>query len=770
MSLDPIVPDMLAAALDAYDNGLCIVRAATDGTKRPIGQWLQYQTERPTRAEVEGWFRTGHAGMGVICGAVSGDLEMFELEGRFVDTIGTAAYKAAMVAAGLELLLARLTDSYMTISPSNGRHFLYRNAGAVDGNTKLARDPDNNTLIETRGEGGFVILPPSHGTVHPTGRAWRRKGSFSAIPTITSDERDAMFEVARSFDAAPLPTPAPPVAPAQRIRLPRFTGLRPESYHDAVEAHLEATTSPRDLLEHYGWTFCYIDKHNRTLMRRPGKDQGVSGSINTSNRLHPFSTSVPFAVGGRPAPTYNMLDIIAAYEYGNDRTRAAREIAERIGVFKAAPGNVDPTTGEITAPGLDEAFWTARESLTHIRTAARSRLVAPTAVLGAVLARVAAFTPPTSCLPPLIGTTAPLSLFVAFRGRSGAGKSSPAGAATDLLPETPPGCIGPLALGSGEGLVEAYMELVEEEGGDGKKRKVKKQIKHGALFMLDEGQMLAQISSRQGSTILSILRTAWSGGDPGQANASIETRRSLRAGSYALGLISLWQDRAAALLLADVDGGTPQRFVWLPTDDAGATVDHVPWPGPLDWTPPPMMDFGGALRVAQEIVDEVKSARVAELRCESETDALDAHRRLNKLKVAGVLCVLDNRRDVNLEDWALAESIMALSDQVRNWVLFEARRGQEEAITREAHRMVARESIVEKSAVDRALLAAAKATYRAVVKGDGEPVKIREIRHAISSRERKWVTADEAIDEAIRLRWIVGDADKGWLIGGAKPT
>ena len=44
--------DVLAAALEAYDAGLCPIRPSTDGTKQPLGNWKCYQTARPERDEV----------------------------------------------------------------------------------------------------------------------------------------------------------------------------------------------------------------------------------------------------------------------------------------------------------------------------------------------------------------------------------------------------------------------------------------------------------------------------------------------------------------------------------------------------------------------------------------------------------------------------------------------------------------------------------------------------------------------------------------------
>jgi hypothetical protein len=322
------------------------------------------------------------------------------------------------------------------------------------------------------------------------------------------------------------------------------------------------------------------------------------------------------------------------------------------------------------------------------------------------------------------------------------------------------------------------MELVDEEGGDGKKRKVKRQVKRGALFMLDEGQLLGDLSQRKGSSILPVLRTAWSGGDPGQANASIETRRSLRSGSYVVGLVSLWQTKAAAMLLADSDGGTPQRFVWLPTTDPAAGRHRPAWPGRLGWAPPPAIVMNGVhsphpLAVHAAIEDEVVTQRVAELRGEADTDPLDAHRMLNRLKIAGVLAVLDQRLDINLDDWHLAECILSTSDGIRRWVLDEVRR-QEQArsyadLSRHADRAVAAEAAAHAAALHRAARAAWRAASKAAE--EGGKATHRDIARSVAGRDRKVVSVEEAIDEAVRLDWLMeGNADTGWAVGKSRPA
>ena len=104
---------------------------------------------------------------------------------------------------------------------------------------------------------------------------------------------------------------------------------------------------------------------------------------------------------------------------------------------------------------LPDDFFETRPVLAHIREAARARRVAPTALLGVVLARAAAFTPPSTCVPPFVGGHVPLSLFVALIAATGDSKSTTMAAARALLPLSVPGVVGPRFLGSGEGLADA---------------------------------------------------------------------------------------------------------------------------------------------------------------------------------------------------------------------------------------------------------------------------------------------------------------------------
>ena len=68
-------------AHDAYAAGLCVLPARSDGSKAPAVQtWREYETVRPDEKTMTQLFAVGRHGLGVVCGAVSGNLEMFEFD------------------------------------------------------------------------------------------------------------------------------------------------------------------------------------------------------------------------------------------------------------------------------------------------------------------------------------------------------------------------------------------------------------------------------------------------------------------------------------------------------------------------------------------------------------------------------------------------------------------------------------------------------------------------------------------------------------------
>lgn len=773
-------PDMLAAALAAHDAGLCIVRAATNGTKKPLGTWKHHQSTRPTRHDIETWFAGGHTGMGVVCGAVSGDLEMLELEGRFMATHATA-WMAAVKASGLELLFQRLRSGLHTISPSDGRHFFYRIVdGPADGNTKLAVNDQGETLIETRGEGGFVILAPSHGTTHPTGRPWSvKEGGFDRIPAITAAERDTLFDVARTFNTH---TPTAPPATTARIAVQPLSGrLTAESWQDATAGHIAAERPLQALLEAYGWQHSHQDGHGRTLMTRPGKTEGVSGSINSNGRLMVFSTSTPFPTG---RTTYDHIDVIAHYEHGGDRQAAMRDLAERTGILAAWQQRQDADTSRtftaLSAPSapaprpadlnLPDDFWTARPSLAHIRQAAHARSRSADAVLVHTLGRVAALIHPTVRLPAIVGGIASLNYLGAVVGASGTGKSSAGLVARNLVPIDRKDVVADIPLGSGEGLVEMYFEKIAEPGPDGKTRIVKRHTKSAVHLTVDEGQVIGEMGNRKGSVLLPILRTAWSGDTLGQTNASEDTRRQLAAHSYRLAVVAGFQPEHAGPLIADAAGGTPQRFLFAVATDPNLTADRPAWPGTLEL--PTAIDHGRHgvdIDVHPDIARRIIDRDLAVNRGDITIDPLDAHRELLTLKVAAILAWIDGGRySIHPDDHQLACQIMDVSDRVRSWVIAVGAQQVAADEAAQTRRLVTRARAAADDAESKAIISGAKSIARRVHKVGGT-VPLRDIRHAVAGKHRDTASLDEMIEHAESEGWIVA-VDGGWTAGESRPA
>ncbi|MEU4239657.1 phage/plasmid primase, P4 family [Actinoplanes sp. NPDC026619] len=339
--------DMQDAALAWYDAGCSVVPIRADGSKAPRVPWRRYQTERPSREQVRNWFTGSPPGLAVLCGAVSGGLEMLELEGRAVKEGLARQLVDLATAAGLHELWQRVAaDGYAERTPSGGVHLLYRVLDAPVGrNQKLARrsaneaelvaDPQDKVkvLAETRGEGGYTIVAPSHGTVHESRRPWEALGSSvpAGIPAITASERAALFSLVQSLDAMPPSLQQP--GPSSR---PTGPGLSPGD-------DFERRTDWADLLEPAGWVLVHQVGRTR-YWRRPGKAVGVSATTGRAaerDRLFVFSSSTVFA----PESPITKFHAFAVLHHGGDHVTAARALG-RTGFGQRVGGSISVPAGK----------------------------------------------------------------------------------------------------------------------------------------------------------------------------------------------------------------------------------------------------------------------------------------------------------------------------------------------------------------------------------------------------------------------------------------
>jgi hypothetical protein len=281
------------------DYGLSVI--PTNGDKIPTITWSGYQNKIMGKDEVIKYFSNAHS-VAIICGKISGNLEVIDVDCKY-DGTGNLAKDL------FELLKDNVPDVFdklvITQTKNKGWHIYYR-CNQIEGNKKHANNNDNQVLIETRGEGGYVIAPPSPGYE-------LKQGSFDSIPSITGEDRDVILNIAKSFDES----------------------QKENNYHiNDDDNKIFGLSSFEDfnkrgdilrLLEKHGWTIVK-QSGERIHFKRPGKtDSKVSGNWHTTKKIfYPFTSSTQFE-GGKG---YNATGVFTLLECYGDYSEAGRKLSE----------------------------------------------------------------------------------------------------------------------------------------------------------------------------------------------------------------------------------------------------------------------------------------------------------------------------------------------------------------------------------------------------------------------------------------------------------
>jgi archaellum biogenesis ATPase FlaH len=293
------------AATALAHSGISVIPVNTQ-TKRPPFEWLEFQSRIPSDAELVQWFATGK-GIAAVCGPISGGLEVldFDIPGKHLPEHADkppayGPWKALLKEHGYEDLLKRLIA---VKTPSGGIHIVYRCPGAGDGNLKLAMRTKTEVLIETRGKGGYFLIPPTDGYV-------LLSGSFDAIPIITEAEREILHTCARMLN--------------EHWDKQRYERNVPSAARPGDAYNLNGP-SWEELLGKHGWKI-----HGRrgqwVNFTRPDKNEGVSAGYNEESGLfHVFSSSTAFELG----KGYSKFSAYCVLEHSNDFFRAAQELGRQ---------------------------------------------------------------------------------------------------------------------------------------------------------------------------------------------------------------------------------------------------------------------------------------------------------------------------------------------------------------------------------------------------------------------------------------------------------
>ncbi|USC17014.1 bifunctional DNA primase/polymerase [Rhodococcus sp. 11-3] len=386
-------------------------------------------------------------------------------------------------------------------------------------------------------------------------------------------------------------------------------------------------------------------------------------------------------------------------------------------------------------------FWSARDSLRKVFQFAQSQMVSPWSLLGVVMCRALATVPPHVTLPPLVGSPGSLNLFVAVVGKSGHGKGVSMAAARTAFPGLggfEPDGVYEIEVGSGEGIPAQYVRRETK----GEERGTLTWIRKSVLFTVPEVDMVSAQANRSGSTLLSVLKKAWSGESLGNAYRDDQKFLPMPPHSYRLGMVVGVQPRRAADLFADSDGGTPQRFVWLPVIDDAVLLDP-PDPPEYPLTTMPGNRWAGSMSdrtmaLPEEAKQAIRVHRWKVAKGDPSVDPLDGHALYTRAKVAAALAVLEFRDFVNLDDWELAGVVMAKSDETRRMVLRELSAERREKV-REMGRAKALETVATEEALEETADERVTATRERIVELVRErgPLSAGRIKIDLSRAQRK---------------------------------
>jgi putative DNA primase/helicase len=338
----PSREQILRAAKLYVASGLSLIPTSSDGSKQPaidqlplswcektqrwVRGWAIYLTRRPMLFELERWFidrlfPVKH-GMAILGGATSGNLEILDLDNW--DVIEPWERLVKKQAPGL---LEKLVG---VRTPRPGMHLYYR-CEVIGGNDKLACVPEKDeetgkikpkTLIETRGEGGYCLAPPSPAACHPRCKCYvfLDGRDLTMVPTISPEDREILLAAARSLNRWTEPE-RPVRYDVPRHRADHGAGGRPGD-------DFNARADWSDILVPHGWRQMQVNADGSESWCRPGKSGGTSATINHggTDLLYVFRTNgQPFDDG----KGYTRFHAYALLNHDGDFSAAAQALARR---------------------------------------------------------------------------------------------------------------------------------------------------------------------------------------------------------------------------------------------------------------------------------------------------------------------------------------------------------------------------------------------------------------------------------------------------------
>lgn len=291
------------------------------GKTPAVSRWKQYSERLPTEAEVRRWFASPH-GIGRICGAVSGNIEVIDFDVEPIMEVGSLDDVYGAWRDTVEGYAPGLVDKLKIVkTPRPGLHVSYRCESVPAGNQKLAMvwAPDSTgehqwrAFVETRGEGGYVAVPCTPAWCHGKDGTYAHEAGPLVEQVITNREREILLQAARMMTLKTeeaLPTPQQAAQRSAGAVLPGDDFNERGNWDEVFPV---------------GWTrVAVVGEEERWL--RPGGSSRWSAVCNHggSNMVVAFST----ATGLENDRGYSKFSAFCVLQCNNDPQEASRRLRE----------------------------------------------------------------------------------------------------------------------------------------------------------------------------------------------------------------------------------------------------------------------------------------------------------------------------------------------------------------------------------------------------------------------------------------------------------
>lgn len=348
-----------STALNYLAAGLSVLPARKK-EKCPAFKWKEYQERLPTACEITAWFANNHDAVCIVCGKVSGNLEVIDFDNhgelfpKWKDAIPTNLFRKLVVEQ----------------TPSGGYHVAYKCENEVSTNLKLVqgkRDDKLVTLIETRGTGGLVLCSPTDGYELV-------QGAYEALPCLTKEEQEKLLYAAWNLrlEEKNLPEPGREVMPGIAMYQPDCTAFEARPGDD-----FNLRGDIRPLLVARGWKYLGKTPDGNEHWCRPGKAEDATSATFKDGVFYVFSSNAtPFEAnrGYTPFSVYGLLEHDGNFKeaaaslleqgFGKPTIRPDVDLRAFLESVQSGDGMIPATaflTPVVETTEPPKVFWTAKE-------------------------------------------------------------------------------------------------------------------------------------------------------------------------------------------------------------------------------------------------------------------------------------------------------------------------------------------------------------------------------------------------------------------------